>query len=500
MAFHLSKFKTFFIYLAVVIIPSIILTFYLYGTKADSIRRDNLDETERILYIQRNQIDHLFRETIARLETMSVILTNEVDKEAIKTTLEQIHKIDPRFSVLFSVNQNGEIESSTKVINKDISIRNSSYYKSAIKTKKTVVSDAYFSNITNSQIVTICTPVINKNGSITRTLVAAIEVDYLKNIMNVLNSGRKVLVVDSHDQLVFETSHRKEVSNMPMVSIHSNQINWSLKAAPDSISFQNMIFRVIRYFLIITSIFSIVFLLVQNMLLRKKTTYERKQNETQKLELVGTLAASSAHEIRNPLTGIKGFIQLLKEKYLDEEDQLYFSVIDKEIDRINEIVSEFLVLGKPTAHHLIVYDIRSIVTEVLPILQSEANQNNVELKLVREQDVPLTVLCTKNHIKQILLNLAKNSLEAMENGGTLTIVLRKQQSQVFIDVKDTGKGISKEGLAKIFNPFFTSKDTGTGLGLVVCKQIVSMYKGDIKIESTVNVGTTVTLIFPLAKN
>ncbi|MGG3890928.1 ATP-binding protein [Metabacillus fastidiosus] len=499
MTFIFSKFKTISLYLAIVVIPSIIISFFLYEQKTDSINKENFRETERILYIHRNQIDHLFRETIARLETMAIVLNDETNKTEVESILKKTYEIDPRFSVLFYVDKNGDIESSTKAINNDISIRNSSFYQTVMSTKKTVVSDAYFSNITNSQIVTICSPILDRNKEVSKLLVAAIEVDYLKNIMNVLSFDQKILVVNNKDDLVFETNHKKQ-TDMPPVNIHLNQINWVLKATPDKVDFNDMLFRVFLYFFISAAVLSIIFLLIQYTLLRRKASYERKQNEAQKLELVGTLAASSAHEIRNPLTGIKGFIQLLKEKYRDEEDQLYFSVINKEIDRINEIVSEFLVLGKPTAHHHVAHDIRSIVTELLPIIQSEANQNNVALELIREQDVPLTVVCTKNHIKQILLNLMKNSLESIENGGTLTITLKKQQSKVLIEVKDTGKGISKEELAKIFNPFFTSKDTGTGLGLVVCKQIVSMYKGDIKIDSTVNVGTTVTIIFPLAEN
>ena len=224
---------------------------------------------------------------------------------------------------------------------------------------------------------------------------------------------------------------------------------------------------------------------------------EQSQIDAQKVELVGTLAASTAHEIRNPLTGIKGFIQLLQEKYKDSEDQYYFSVIDIEIQRINEIVSEFLVLGKPTAHHHAVNDLNAIILELSPLLGSEANLYNTELDLKLNKE-PLYIFCTKDHIKQVLLNLVKNALEAIDKQeGKVTIAVRKFDGNAQIKVTDTGKGMPQEVQSKLFHPFFTMKDTGTGLGLVVCKRIITMYKGTISIKSVPNKGTEVTIMLPL---
>ncbi|MET1167919.1 sporulation kinase KinD, partial [Bacillus velezensis] len=208
--------------------------------------------------------------------------------------------------------------------------------------------------------------------------------------------------------------------------------------------------------------------------------------------------ASTAHEIRNPLTGISGFIQLLQKKYKGEEDQLYFSIIEQEIKRINQIVSEFLVLGKPTAEKWELNSLQDIIGEIMPIIYSEGNLYNVEVELQYLTEQPLLVKCTKDHIKQVILNVAKNGLESMPEGGKLTISLGALDKKAIIKVVDNGEGISQEMLDHIFLPFVTSKEKGTGLGLVVCKRIVLMYGGSIHIESEVRRGTEVTITLPVS--
>lgn len=184
---------------------------------------------------------------------------------------------------------------------------------------------------------------------------------------------------------------------------------------------------------------NILFILVLYYLLKRQTQLERSENEAQKLELIGTLAASTAHEIRNPLTGISGFIQLLQKKYKGEEDQLYFSIIEQEIKRINQIVSEFLVLGKPTAEKWELNSLQDIIGEIMPIIYSEGNLYNVEVELQYLTEQPLLVKCTKDHIKQVILNVAKNGLESMPEGGKLTISwelwIKKPLSKLWITVK-----------------------------------------------------------------
>ncbi|UQX56427.1 ATP-binding protein [Cytobacillus pseudoceanisediminis] len=211
---------------------------------------------------------------------------------------------------------------------------------------------------------------------------------------------------------------------------------------------------------------------------------------------MGTLAASTAHEIRNPLTGIKGLIQLLSEKYTNTHDQYYFSVINDEISRINEIVSEFLILGKPAAQKMETLDLRNIIKELEPLIFSEANLHNVTFESAIS-DEPVMVECTKDQMKQVILNLTKNAFESMEGGGKLTIKLNKMHSKCQLKIADTGSGISEDEIEKIFHPFYTSKETGTGLGLVVCRRILHSFGGEIFITSKETKGTHVDIFLPI---
>lgn len=161
-------------------------------------------------------------------------------------------------------------------------------------------------------------------------------------------------------------------------------------------------------------------------------------------------------------------------------------------------MSEFLVLGKPTAHQHKPYDLNQIIDEVMPIIKSEINLHRTNFQVHMDRRDPIRIYCTKDHIKQVLLNLTKNALEAMDMNGSLELIVKKEANLAVIKVIDTGKGIPEKMMEKIFDPFFTMKDSGTGLGLAICKRIVDMYDGTIEIESKLNVGTTVTIKLPLS--
>jgi two-component system, sporulation sensor kinase D len=305
-------------------------------------------------------------------------------------------------------------------------------------------------------------------------------------------------MLNQNGHVVFTSGPQPASENGSTVSTYLDENSWKLEVFPQRASTGEVLSVMLIPLSSAFILLNILFTLVQYIILRRQTQQERHQNEAQKLELIGTLAASTAHEIRNPLTGISGFIQLLQKKYHSEEDQLYFSVIEEEIKRINQIVSEFLVLGKPTAEKWQNNSVKEIVSEIMPIVFSEANLYNVEVDLQINTIQDVGVYCTKDHIKQVVLNVAKNSLEAMPNGGHLKILIEAETEHVIIKVKDTGEGIPEEMLKHIFLPFITSKEKGTGLGLVVCKRIISMYGGTIDIQSEVNKGTTVMIMLPSA--
>ncbi len=220
-----------------------------------------------------------------------------------------------------------------------------------------------------------------------------------------------------------------------------------------------------------------------------------------RLATIGQIAAGTAHEIRNPLTSIRGFLQMigirLKENGQQKEHG-YIDIMLKEINRINNLVSEFLLLSKPRLINRRMIVMHEVLEEILPIIQSEAILHNIEVDLRQEASEPLYLEADSELIKQIFLNLCKNAIEAMLDTGRLKIVISRDSvgKYAVAEITDQGPGIPNYMKDKIFNPFFTTKENGTGLGLPICKQILRELRGKMEVHSNEN-GTTFRVYLPL---
>ena len=227
---------------------------------------------------------------------------------------------------------------------------------------------------------------------------------------------------------------------------------------------------------------------------------ERKRSEEvlhqqDKLAAVGQLAAGVAHEIRNPLTSMKGYTEFLHSEEEDPTRIEYFDIILDEIDRVNQIVEEFLVLAKPQSVNLETKNIIPIIKNVLSLMEFDARKKNVTLYFDSVDDYIL-VRCDENRLKQVFLNFVKNGMEAMPNGGNIKVIIELKDNEVQISIEDTGVGISPDRLKKLGEPFYTTKKTGNGLGLMVSFKIIEGHKGRIVVESEVNKGTTFNILLP----
>ncbi|WP_051620828.1 substrate-binding domain-containing protein [Paenibacillus sp. UNC451MF] len=226
---------------------------------------------------------------------------------------------------------------------------------------------------------------------------------------------------------------------------------------------------------------------------------ERKSAEellrrSEKLSVIGQLAAGVAHEIRNPLTCLKGFTQLLKTRY--QEQFPYIEVMESELDRINFIVTEFMSLAKPHLTHFSLKDIAQIITSVVSILETQAILTGVHIVTQFETALP-PILCEENQLKQLFVNLLKNAIEAMPQEGNVYVdVALASSTALCIQIKDEGHGIASEIIEKVGEPFFTTKEKGTGLGLMISHRIVEAHGGTMKIDSSGS-GTIVEIILPL---
>lgn len=215
-----------------------------------------------------------------------------------------------------------------------------------------------------------------------------------------------------------------------------------------------------------------------------------------RLNLVGEMAAGIGHEIRNPMTTVRGFLQMLGEKDGCAGYKEYFDLMIEELDRANSIITEFLSLAKNKAVEIKAQDLNRIVRVILPLISADAlvTDHNIEVEL---GDIPM-VLLDEKEIRQLILNLVRNGFEAMPRGGTLTIKTFSESGEAVLAVTDHGRGIEPDVLEKIGTPFFTTKENGTGLGLAVCYSIAARHKASITVD-TGPTGTTFYVRFRTAE-
>lgn len=228
---------------------------------------------------------------------------------------------------------------------------------------------------------------------------------------------------------------------------------------------------------------------------------ERLQTEellrkAEKLAVVRQLAAGIAHEIRNPLTTLKGFIQLLKST-TNENWQWYVDVMVSEIERLEFISNEFMTIDNPQVTHFQLHDLRLLVEQLTTLLEPQARMNQVHIRMEFGCDLPL-IPCEGNQLKHVFTHILKNAIEAMPMGGEILVQVHPfDQDQIFIRFIDHGCGIPPERIPHLGEPFYSLKEKGIGLGLMMCYKIVEEHRGKIVIDSKMDQGTIVDVILPI---
>lgn len=209
--------------------------------------------------------------------------------------------------------------------------------------------------------------------------------------------------------------------------------------------------------------------------------------------LVGEMAVAISHEMRNPLTSARGFLQLMKDTADDEQKEI-FNLIIEELDQANFTISQFLSLSQQKTANLVCCNLNDIIKELLPQVNERAEQSGV-ITAVRLEDLP-KLLLDFNEMIQLVWHLSLNSIEAMPKGGLLTIETKVNENNIQLLVTDEGKGINPELLPKLGTPFVTDKAGGAGLGMAVCYSIAARHRAEINIATSPK-GTIVTVNFPL---
>lgn len=341
-------------------------------------------------------------------------------------------------------------------------------------------ADRFFENIP-SAIITI-----DNTGTITTFNNIAYDITEIKkedvigiNIATIKNSGINNIFELLTDGIARQTIYKKhiiKIKNMSGVEIPV-MVNTTIQKDAN-----NNLIGIIGAFKLVEEI----------------KQFEDSVVRAKNLASLGALSAGMAHEIRNPLTSIKGYAQYIKSE-LDEEDELVadISVIINEVDRLNGIIDRFLTFARPQQLKLLPASTNKVVSDVIKLISKEIQDNNIFINESYDE-IPL-INIDADQMEQALLNIVINSIQAMHAGGQLTVSTGydKKSDYIEIIIADTGVGILPEDFDKIFEPFFTTKDKGTGLGLAISSRIIENHKGFLEVRSKRGVGTEFSIKLPI---
>ena len=246
--------------------------------------------------------------------------------------------------------------------------------------------------------------------------------------------------------------------------------------------------------------------LMNSELIRKNVQSNEVQEQmvrAEKLSAVGTLASGVSHELRNPLSAIKNAVFLLKRKLskeaipdIDEKIIQFLDIMDNEIDRCSKIINDLLGFTRVSEPARLAFDINTVVNDALSRVEIA---ENIKLSKNLQPDLPM-IMIDANQIGQVLINLIQNAYQAMTDGGNLKISTKVSDGFMEVEVGDSGCGIPEKEIKKIFDPLFTTKPRGTGIGLAVCHGIIQKHNGVIDVKSQEGVGTTMFIRLPLEGN
>lgn len=501
-----------------IISSSAVITYFFIWDDASQRKNEEIQKNIVIAKIIATTIGHEVDERIKKNYKISLNET-ELDKQQLRQYLfasqEEMYVMDISGKVLAASHEPSLTK--TWVLPKD------RFFMEALK-GKTVVSDLIKSQFTGNYVIVIYTPIL-KGSKVDSILANELPTTFFNQYLDSIQLGKteRLGLLDSHGYYIYSKGKdsNKNLIFAPCFNydrdkvisvIERKSFSTGEKTIYTKIRIKNLEWYVVAFHkssklaapaivILIRKIVIMALLIIVLFILWRYTDsidYQNrliKQQNADKLALIGELAAGMAHEIRNPLTTIKGFADLLKVRKSNEARKEILELISCSVRHIEEIVTETLLLAKPQKMNLTEINIGSLIEQVYFSMCSEAIKMDIDLKVV-EAKGEIFIKGDVTHIKQLLVNLIKNSLEATPAKGTVIISIEELKKTTKILIKDTGVGMNEDVLTKIGTPFFTTKPDGTGLGLSVCLRIANEHGGSLHFESKPGLGTTAVLELP----
>lgn len=454
--------------------------------------RDNINDSLRL---HMNQVESLFSETIAAVENIATTVTYEKNDSKINEKIKVMKNREPRIINFYVLDRHARVlnSNSEAMIGKQIE---SMHFFNAIekRTLNNVAISTVKRNAMNKKVIYITKNTVDSKHS--ELVVAEIDINTIGTIIDSLQKENTITIKDFDNDIIFRSNDPVDTNIKESMSFQN--IPWQLTINTN----KNVYYEVLPKVILASMVFS---LLVATLQLFFRSYKAQKESQSllddinsQKKELIGQLAANTAHEIKNPLTSIKGFVDLLEMQYDPKHKNKYFNIVKTELERINLIVGQFLLLGKPTKLDIEIVDLRDVVRETILFLDYDLNINNIRT-IVTYTDHQTLVHISVDQFKQIIINIVQNAKDAIQNDkqGIIEIKVSHNEKKAILTVRDNGIGMTEDILKQLFNPFFTTKNNGTGLGLPVTKSIVEANGGEIEVISKEGVGSTFIISLPL---
>lgn len=469
------------------ILMNILITYSLAETEKDKLN----DELRRSINIYCNQVDSFINESLSVNDNLTTAFQYT---SAVAKRMDEIYNNDPRIINIYILDETSTILHATSKMRVGGKLKSSAFFMSNIQPNS---NHASISDVTKNEFNKKVFYISRSVDKLDERYIITMEIDVntIGAVIDSLQKDTTVTIKDFDGQTIFQSinPHRNSIS----ASEKFFTVPWEITLTTN----RNVYYDVYSSALIYTLIASLIFLTLHLLYIsyRNKRANEKVLEDinTQRKEIIGLLAANTAHEIKNPLTSIKGFVELLELEYDPLHNNQKFHIVKSELERINLIVNQFLLLGKPTTVDVERVDARDIIRDVLNFLDYDLAIHNI--RVVKQfTDEPTLINVSKDQFKQVLINVIQNAKDAMASReqALLKITVQNTNGYTVMRFIDNGEGMDTDLQQELFNPFFTTKLHGTGLGLPVTKSIVDAHHGLIEVVSSKKKGTTFIISFP----
>ncbi|UTH03200.1 ATP-binding protein [Macrococcoides canis] len=469
------------------ILMNILITYSLAKIEKERI----IDEFRHSINIHSNQVDSFINESLSITDNLTTAFQYTT---AVEKRMYEIKDNDPRVINIYILDDKNTIVHATSEMLVGSKLKSRAFFMENIQSNSNHASiSSVTKNEFNKKVFYISRSVTKLDKQYIITM--EIDVNTVGAVIDSLQKDTTVTIKEIDGQTIFESINPRR--NSISTSEKFLKVPWEITLTSNRNIYYDVYSSSLIYTLIASLIFSTLHLLYISYRNKRANEKVLEDINAQRKEIIGLLAANTAHEIKNPLTSIKGFVELLEMQYDPEHKNQKFNIVKSELERINLIVSQFLLLGKPTTVDVERVDAREIIRDILNFLDYDMAIHNI-MVVKQFTDEPTFINVSKDQFKQVLINLIQNAKDAMTHSDPAILKITVENRNGFTEIRfiDNGEGMDRDVQQELFNPFFTTKLHGTGLGLPVTKSIVDAHHGLIEVISHKEKGTTFIISFP----